>query len=208
MLISFSGMCGVGKTTMIDMLCDYLNTKRIPTIRKDIFHTEVPQPQILLRTSRFLKQNGISQCDDKEYKEILYAMGIVLSFEKNMDETMRETSVVICDRYLDNFIHEDIKSEYAKQVLGMMPNCDIRFYLTCEEELATKRVHSRGREMQEDWEEAQIKCSHYHENIIRRDPGYYKIIDANGSKEETFAQIVNCVEAYLKEHFLKVRSGE
>lgn len=202
LLISFSGLCGAGKSTMVEMLKKHLVNNGVTCESFTLMHCTVPQSRILLKTSKYLKKRNLTDCDKEEYIDIMEAMGMVLAFEQAVVPSMESKRVLIFDRYIDNYVLNGIASQNAKELLNSIPKCDIRFYIDCDMKTASDRVVARGRSMQSDIDLAQQQSKRYHESILEKHPDFYTVVDSMGTVDDTFRRICGCVDEHLTEEML------
>lgn len=193
--ISFSGLNGTGKSTIIDMLEKHLQQKTSVT-KVSLYHYGITQNKIMLRTAKYVKQNGLTNCTPRQYNMLMASMGIVLSYEAQAIPAMEEYRVILFDRYIDTFLFDFAGYEPVEKMLKTLPECDISFFLYCDVETAMKRVNARGREMCPDIEQFAYRCKAYFDDVLSKE-NEYTVINSARDVDEVFRDVADCVDRFM-----------
>lgn len=196
-LISFCGLDGCGKTTMISRLSDHLRQKY------DVYLTKQPTDNV--RTSAIFR----TYMDAPDYSAYDYRSLSLLAASDRLQHTnkvilpmVEDGKVVISDRYfysclanlrargfvLDNWIYE-----ISESVLKP----DIAFFLDVPVETAIERVRSRANECNRYIDiELQYKLRREYINICKANNGI--LIPSNLSPDETYKIVIKEVQKIME----------
>lgn len=195
MFITFEGPDGSGKTTALHKLVDYLQFKGANFVLTREPGSAVSKENQKIRELIVSNETVLSDMAEA----ILFAADRRLHLERLIWPSLKEGKIVICDRYVD--------STYAYQGAGRGLGIDkmielqelitektyptFTFYFKLPVEEALKRVDTRGEKNRLDNESIEfVKRVHDgYDEIIKRWPERFIIIDASKSPEEVFAQV-------------------
>ena len=203
--ITFEGIDGSGKSTQLRMLAETLRVKGI-----DFLSTFEPGDTPLGRRLRkaFLEtEEAVAPIAEL----LLFAADRAQHVEHLIKPALETGRVVISDRYADaTFAYQGAGRGFDERTVnqvielatgGLKPNLTLFFDITVE--TATKRMSDRDRtntienRMDRETAEFYARVRDAYLGIARREPARFKIIDANGSPDETHAEVVETVSEFL-----------
>src|SRR6266581_2404179 len=162
-LITFSGIDGSGKSSQVVSLIETLSTRHIPVVRAWAGNKPaLSYPFLaLLRLLGFTKRKKIQglvfvQRDIRRNKIIARLWPLVLALDfvpkalVSVTIPIRRGRVVICDRYVYDFIaelsQEGLLGPRGRRILlGLLPRPNLAFLMDVDVELAWKRALIPGR---------------------------------------------------------------
>lgn len=198
-LISFCGLDGCGKTTMITMLSEYLDEKGY-----SVELTKQPTP--------FMRQTEIFRtfmdCPDHEQYEyrslsLMAASDRIQHTVKYIEPLLKEGKIVISDRYyyscLANLRARGYEQDkWIYEIAEHIVEPDLAVFLDIDVDTAVSRVRSR-KEEKERYIDMELQHRLHQEYLdiaeINRCPVFY----SGESTEETFTQIKKYADEILKE---------
>ena len=205
MLITFCGLDGCGKTTIIHMLSELIEEQ----YGKRIFLTRQP--------STFIRQSDIFRAfmdkpgqEEYEYRSLsLMAAGDRIQHSRKVIlPELQKGSYVISDRYIYSCIANLRARGYTKdkwiyEVINTIIEPDIAFFLDVPVETAITRVRRRADEKGRYIDmEFQCRLREEYLNLANKNKGI--IIDSSGDEEETFEAVK---EALYKKYEVKKTGG-
>ena len=198
-LITFCGLDGCGKSSMIQKLSEWITCH----YRKNIRITKQP--------SNFIRQSDIFRTfmdkpdnDAYEYRSLsLLAAGDRLQHSRKVIlPELEEGKCVISDRYFYSCIANLLARGYTKdqwiyEIAGMMIKPDIAFFLDVPVNMAVSRVRARASEKDRYIDmDLQYWLREEYLNIAEMNGGI--IIDSSQSEEETFELVINSLRDKFK----------
>ena len=203
--ITFEGIDGSGKSTQLRLLAGSLRAREI-----DVLTTFEPGDTPLGRRLReaFLEtEETVSPIAEL----LLFAADRAQHVEYMIRPALETGRIVISDRYADataayqgagrGFDEKTIAQVIELATGGLEPDLTLFFDITIE--TATKRMSNRDRtnavENRMDRETAEFyrRVRDAYLDIAGREPGRFKIVDANGSPDETHAKVFEIVSGFL-----------
>ncbi len=197
-LITFCGLDGCGKTTLIKRLTEYLRETG-----RDVFLTK--QPTNAVRQSEIFRTYMDSPCHDAfDYisLSLLAAGDRVQHSSKTVLPALESGKTVVSDRYfyscLANLRARGYENEtWIYEVSGHVVKPDIAFFIDIDVDTAVRRVRSRP-------EERTRFIDMPLQYRLRKE--YKEIAEANGGillssaepEDETFRKVINTVNDYMK----------
>lgn len=162
-LITFSGIDGSGKSSQVVSLLSTLSLRRLPVVRawagnKPIFSYPFLALVRLLGLTRRKKIQGLVfvQRDIRRNRAIARLWPLILALDfvpkalVSVAVPLRRGKIVICDRYVYDFIAEltedGLLGTRGKRILmNLLPRPDLAFLMDVDTELAWKRALIPGR---------------------------------------------------------------
>ena len=197
-LISFCGLDGCGKTTMIDRLSkDLFN-------RREVFLTK--QPTSFVRESEiFRTYMDSSEHDAYDYRSLslLAASDRIQHVNKIIAPEIEKGNYVISDRYfyscLANLRARGFKKDkWIYEIAEYVIKPDIAFFLDVPVDLAIERVRSRPLEKDKYIDiDLQYKLRNEYIDICKKNGGI--LISSTSSPDKTYEQVWKAVEKFLEE---------
>ncbi|VEU76190.1 dTMP kinase [Mycoplasmopsis columboralis] len=199
MFITFEGLDGSGKTTVINKLMHYLQTK---FNLSNIVLTREPGGQGLREAEKIREIILDSSSDLSAVAEaMLYSTSRRIHLERVIWPALKSGKLVLCDRYIDSFyayqgFARNLGYQYVKTLTELVidnaiPNITIFFNLTPEQAKirrnSTRLVEDRMEKEKESFHES-VYNGYW--TLIKEDPQRFIIIDASKSEEEVFEQVV------------------
>ena len=203
--ITFEGIDGSGKSTQLRMLVESLRAKGT-----DIIATFEPGDTPLGRRLRraFLETEEVVA---PLAELLLFAADRAQHVEYLIRPALEAGRIVISDRYADatsayqgagrGFDENTVTQVIELATGGLKPDLTLFFDITIE--TATKRMSDRERRnavenrMDRETVEFYSRVRDAYMNIARREPNRFKIIDANGSPDETHTKVLDIVSEFL-----------
>ncbi|UUD36387.1 dTMP kinase [Mycoplasmopsis citelli] len=200
MFITFEGLDGSGKTTIINKLMQFLQTK---FNLSNIVLTREPGGQGLAEAEKIREIILDSSSDLSAVAEaMLYSTSRRIHLEKVIWPALQSGKLVLCDRYIDSFyayqgFARSLGYDYVKALTELVidkayPDITIFFNLT-PQQAKIRRNSTRLVEDRMEQEKATFHESVYNGywTLIKENPSRYLIIDASLSEEEVFDQVIN-----------------
>lgn len=195
-LITFCGLDGCGKTTMIKLLKEKLELEG-----KQVFLTK--QPTDIVRKSEIFRcYMDSEEHGDFEYRalSLLAASDRVQHANKIILPRLWKGETVISDRYIYSCLANLGARGYKKdkwiyEISKEIPRPDIAFFLDLPVDIAVSRVRSREEEkdryidmeLQHRLREEYIQICHSNGGIM---------LNSEGKTEETFTEVCDYIEKY------------
>ncbi len=196
MFISFEGGEGSGKTTLINSIKSHLETLKVSYIA-----TREPGGSGIADKIRHIVLDMSSAGMDSYTEALLYAASRRQHIVERVRPALAAGNVVLTDRYVDsswayqgvgrNLGVERVKELNEWAIEGLMP---IRtYYLDIDPVLGLRRIHE-GRT--QEINRLDVESLEFHNSIrqayfrfAEEEPARYRMIDASGTKEETFEAV-------------------
>jgi len=202
-LITFEGGEGVGKTTLIDALYQYLKNSR-----QDVIKTRAPGGTEI---GQLIREILLNQHQDK-MSHLCELFLFLADRSQHVDElilpALKQKKIVLCDRFNDSTIayqaagrHQEEKQiEDLCSLASLHVPVRLTFYLDLDPELALKRV---DRMKNRDRIEAENIAFHkkirqaFHA-LIEKDPKRFVILDASLDPSEVFEIAKRHLDGFLE----------
>lgn len=201
-LITFCGLDGCGKSSMIEM-----TTKALAKNGKEFIVTK--QPTQTMRNSEIFRT--FMDCPDNsayEYRalSLMAAADRIQHANKVILPALREGKIVICDRYFYSCIANlrargYIHDEWIYEISESIPKPDLSFFLDVPVETAVSRVRMRPSEKDRyiDMPLQHLLRNEYIE-ICNANQGI--LVKSDADIEHTFATINNFIYEFLEKYNL------
>ncbi|UUM19716.1 MULTISPECIES: dTMP kinase [unclassified Mycoplasma] len=214
MFITFEGLDGSGKTTIINKLMQYLQSK---FNLSNIVLTREPGGQGLREAEKIREIILDSSSDLSAVAEaMLYSTSRRIHLEKIIWPALQSEKLVLCDRYIDSFyvyqgFARNLGFEYVKKLTELvidnaLPDITIFFNLTPQQ----AKIRRNSTRLVEDRMEKEKESFHQsvydgYWTLIKQDPKRFLIIDASQSEEQVFNEVVEKLmqHAQFKEYLNK-----
>lgn len=199
MFITFEGLDGSGKTTLINMLVEYIkeNYSNIHYILtrepggKDIKMAEKIRQLILSKESELSPKS----------EALLYSASRRIHLEKVIWPALKNNNLVLCDRYIDSFyayqgFGRDLGIQYVEEITELIiektyPDITVFFDINPEESkkrrLANRLFDDR---MEDESDEFHKKIYLGYQFLIEREPKRFIVVDATKSIQDVFNQMI------------------
>ena len=203
LFITFEGLEGSGKSSIISFLVRYLKKKRLSVkIFREPGSTKVGE---LLRNILLDKKKVISP-----YTELLlYLAARTQLIEEKLKKAFKDYDVIICDRFYDSTIaYQGYGLKLGKMVekvvnifsLGIKP--DLTILLDGNVKKGLKRIKDKDRI------EKRPLSFHYrlrrgYRAIAKKEPLRVKVVNADRSLKEIYSSIKKIVDDFLKRKCIK-----
>lgn len=198
-LITFCGLDGCGKTTMIRRLCEYLNNGEIsPILTK--------QPTNAVRQSEIFRTYMDSpQHDAFDYRSLslLAASDRIQHSNKVILPELKKGKIVISDRYFYSCIANlrargYTKDRWIQEISAFIPMPDIAFFIDVPVSVAVSRVRNRPAEKDRFIDiPLQYRLHDEYRELSKTTNGV--LLSSLVSEEETFVQILQAIQKKLGE---------
>lgn len=183
MLITFEGIEGSGKTTQIELLCDYLKKKGYSTIQ-----TREPGGTAFGEALRaVLLQKGMEVLP---LSELLVFMAMrAQHVEEIILPALQDGKVVICDRFVDaTYAYQGYGRKIDLGVIetlnrlvtkGMRPNLTILLNVSAERGLKRKAASATMDRIEEEDISFHQKIKKAYEKLAKEDPKRFFVVDGS-----------------------------
>ena len=201
LLITFCGLDGCGKTSMINIVAEYLHS-----LGEDVVLTK--QPTNTVRKSEIFRNFMDYENHEKfEYRalSLFAAADRIQHSNKLILPELNKKKVVISDRYfyscLANLRARGYKSDrWIYEIVKDIPKPDLAFFLDVPVEVAVERVRQRPEEKNRYIDmDLQYKLREEYINICAENGGI--LIPSIDEPSVTFDRIWNCVYDKLGERY-------
>lgn len=196
MLITFCGLDGCGKTTMIRRLADHLQDQGKPVLL-------TRQPTSFMRESEVFR-TYMDQSDHSAYDyrclSLMAAGDRIQHIHRVILPALQAGKCVISDRYLYSWIANlrargYLRDRWPLEIASYMLRPDCAFFIDVPVQTAVERVRSR----EEEWDrfidmDLQYKLRRQYQNIAMQNKGI--ILSSMKSEDVVFAEILRHVERH------------
>lgn len=200
--ITFEGPDGAGKSTIINLIGDYLKTKNI-----DFIVTREPGGTSIGEEIRKIIIDKKNTNMGAETEALLFAAARSQHIHEKIIPKLNEGKIVICDRFLLSSlayqgVGRDLGIENVKMIndfglRGIYPDLILFFHVDPEVTLKRKTNLSGGDRLEQEGSKFHKKVYEGYNELIKRYPKNIKIIDATQSVEEVFKQSLKEIKNIL-----------
>lgn len=203
-LITFEGSEGSGKSTQIELVSKHLKRKK----RSILFVREPGGVKISEKIRNILLDVKNTKMSS-ECETLLYMAARTQLVKEVIAPALKAGKIVLCDRFLDSTVAYqgygngvDVK---AIKAIGKFATQEIQPDITFVFDIDAKKGLARISGRKKDRIERRAVSYHNrvrkgYREIARKEPGRVKLIDANRTKEEIFAIVVNHIDQVLQLH--------
>ncbi|ALJ30886.1 dTMP kinase [Apilactobacillus kunkeei] len=206
--ITFEGTDGAGKTTILNMVLDYLKEE----MGDKLVTSREPGGNPIAESIREVILDRKNVDMDKRTEALLYAAARRQNIEQTVKPAIADNKLVICDRYLDSSIAyqgggreigEDAINEMNQFATeGFLPDLTIYFNLPVEEGL--KRIAKNRAEDEVDRLDVETIDFHNrvhaaYQRLAKANPKRIKSVDATQSIDAVYQNVLEILQPYLNE---------
>ncbi|CAI2638851.1 Thymidylate kinase [Apilactobacillus kunkeei] len=206
--ITFEGTDGAGKTTILNMVLDYLKEE----MGDKLVTSREPGGNPIAESIREVILDRKNVDMDKRTEALLYAAARRQNIEQTVKPAIADNKLVICDRYLDSSIAyqgggreigEDAINEMNQFATeGFLPDLTIYFNLPVEEGL--KRIAKNRAEDEVDRLDVETIDFHSrvhaaYQRLAKANPERIKSVDATQSIDAVYQNVLEFLQPYLNE---------
>lgn len=202
--ITIEGPDGSGKTTIIKEIAKRLSDKGI-----NFMTTREPGGIDIAEQIREVILNTKNTAMDGRTEALLYAASRRQHLIERVIPALDEGKIVICDRFVDSSLAyqgyarelgiDEVYSINKFAIEDTMP--DVTILLDCSPEIGLDRVFkNQGREVNRlDLEDVKFHDKVYegYKKIKKLFPNRIKVVDANGSLEDSVSSVWNIINKYI-----------
>ncbi|KOY78180.1 Thymidylate kinase [Apilactobacillus kunkeei] len=206
--ITFEGTDGAGKTTILNMVLDYLKEE----MGDKLVTSREPGGNPIAESIREVILDRKNVDMDKRTEALLYAAARRQNIEQTVKPAIADNKLVICDRYLDSSIAYqgggreigedaiDEMNQFATE--GFLPDLTIYFNLPVEEGL--KRIAKNRAEDEVDRLDVETIDFHNrvhaaYQRLAKANPKRIKSVDATQSIDAVYQNVLEILQPYLNE---------
>ena len=204
-LITFEGGEGVGKTTLIDALYQYLKNSR-----QDVIKTRAPGGT---KIGQLIREILLNRHQDK-MSSLCELFLFLADRSQHVDElilpALKQKKIVLCDRFNDSTIVYQAAGRHQEErqvkdlcaFSSLYVPVHLTFYLDLDPELALKRV-----DRMKDRDRIEAESIAFHRKIrqafhilIEKNPKRFIILDASLDPSEVFEIAKRHLDEFLEAH--------
>ncbi|WP_434337196.1 dTMP kinase [Mesomycoplasma conjunctivae] len=207
MFITFEGIDGCGKTTVLNLFAKYLQ-KKFPT--REIIITREPGGTGVIEAEKVREIALDRNHDISPYSEmLLMATSRRMHLEKLIWPALKENKIILCDRYIDSSIaYQGFGLQLGEQLVSMVNNLisdntqpDITFFIDVEPKVAFERMsqiinHKRDR-LEIRGQQFYLRVIEGFNFVAKQRPNNFFKISGNSQPEEVLANVINVFEKFL-----------
>ena len=196
MLITFCGLDGCGKTTMIQRLANHLQVQGKPVL-------VTRQPTSFMRESEVFR-TYMDQSDHSSYDyrclSLMAAGDRIQHIHREILPALQAGHCVISDRYLYSWIANlrargYLRDRWPLEIASYMLRPDCAFFIDVPVLTAVKRVRSRTEERDRYIDmELQYKLRQQYRNIARKNKGI--LLSSLEREDDVFTEILQYIERH------------
>lgn len=206
--ITFEGVDGSGKTTILFKVFDWLNN--VYPNRVVLTHEPGGKNNVIAEDIRNILLNHLDYKIDYRAEALLYAASRAQHVSDFILPNLKTGNIVLCDRYLHSSL---VYQGYARQlgvdevmkinefaIQGIFPDLVFVFMLTPEQ--SQERIYKNRQDKLDrlDLEKDLIKKTYLgYQTLIKEVPQNLVVIDASKSVDEVFGQVKAHLEKFLKD---------
>lgn len=194
-LISMEGCEGAGKSTVLSALKTYLDEKK-----RDYIVTREPGGEPVSERIRSLILSRENEGMSGECEALLYAASRAQLLKTVIEPALAAGKLVICDRYVDSSLAyqgeaRGLGQDFVRRInafaLENYPT-DCTVFLDISPEAAFARKHGADENDRMEQAGLDFHCRVYagYRRLAETEPDRFFAVDASGSPEETFAQVL------------------
>ena len=203
MLITFEGLDCSGKTTILGLVNEFLNSLNV-----DFITTREPGSNNIvnkkIRKIILDKNHPISPMTEA----LLYGVDRRENLETNIWPSLEQNKIVICDRYLDSSLaYQGFGRELGyKKILSFQKTItnnttpDLTIFFDIPVEVSIQRSEEKIEKDRLENEDKEFKKRVYdgYQYIIKKQKKRFKVVDAKKTIEEVFADVKSILIKSLK----------
>lgn len=204
LFITFEGGEGSGKTTVLNRLNEYLQSKGYETVL-----TREPGGTPISEQIRNVILDKANTMMDSRTEALLYAASRRQHLVEKVWPSLKQNKIVLCDRYLDSSLAyqgvarglgiDEVLNMNMYATEGTFP--DITLFFDIEPKLGLERIAKNNKR---EVNRLDLEVMSFHEQVrnaflelARRYPNRYRIIDASKPLEDVVAQAISVIEKEL-----------
>ena len=202
LFIALEGPDGSGKSTIIQLIGDYLKDKGIRYII-----TREPGGTLIGEQVRDIILDNKNTDMSGETEALLYAASRSQHIHEKILPALRDGKLVLCDRFVLSSLAyqgvgrdlgiEEVKGINDFAIKGVQPNLILFFYVNPEVSLARKTAKLGGDRLEKEGKEFHNKVYRGYMELLKLYPQNTKVIDATKSIEEVLHQSITEIEKLL-----------
>ncbi|MBX4335745.1 dTMP kinase [Bartonella raoultii] len=208
--ITFEGGEGVGKTTQISLLSQYLRNKGY-----NVLTTREPGGTAGAEAIRHILLSGKVQHYGPLIEAVLFTAARSDHVSQVIAPSLQEGKIVLCDRFIDSTrVYQGLNDKVSPSTLsvlesialnGLMPH--LTFLLDISARCGMKRANLRRKKVEriDYFEKDELKIQEQRREaflrLAKQEPHRFRVIDATGEVEIIAQQIQNiCQQIILDQH--------
>ena len=198
--ITFEGCEGVGKSSQIRLLSQYLDREKV-----NYCITREPGGEPVAEKIRNIILDGENVSMTDECEALLYAAARVQLLKQEIAPRLNAGELVVCDRYIDSSLAyqgyaRGLGTEFIEKIndyafKNFMPDCTIFLNLSPEAAFLRKGGADKSDRLESSGKKFHDKVYKGYLALAEKYPERFAVIDASGEKLETHARIVAALKA-------------
>jgi dTMP kinase len=194
-IICLTGLDGCGKSTQINLLCDWLTNKKVLYKHIRLQDINVSQTQLLKETYAYIKKNRIETSCSKIVESVYLGFRTIFIFNNVISPSLEEDFIIIAERYIESndlyLKRNGIDYVYYNEIIhDKIRPADLNILINLPAELCYKRIEERG----SIEEHEQIENLLFAEQFFQENKEKYNYIDGTKSVNDVFKQITIVME--------------
>ncbi len=199
LFITFEGADGCGKTTQLNLLCQYLQSKGL-----DVLLTREPGAKGLGEKIREILLNYDGEVSDR-CESFLFLADRAQHIDKIIIPAINSNKIVLCDRHTDSTVAyqgygrgldiEQINRLNNIATNGLKP--DLTFVFDIDIETSMKRVGDSKDRMESSGKDFFNRVRNGYLDLAKKEPSRIKVINSNRSIDEIHKDVIKIIENYI-----------
>ncbi|WP_336288534.1 MULTISPECIES: dTMP kinase [unclassified Bartonella] len=209
--ITFEGGEGVGKTTQISLLAQYLCSKGY-----DVVITREPGGTAGAEAIRHVLLSGQAQHYGSLIEAVLFTAARADHVSEVIAPSLQEGKIVLCDRFIDSTrVYQGLNNAVSSRILSVLEGVavngiipDLTFLLDMPATCGMERANLRRKKTEtiDCFEKDELKTQEQRRQaflrLAKQEPDRFRVIDATGAVEVIAQQIRDICHQVILGHFL------
>lgn len=205
LFITMEGTDGSGKTTQVELLQKYFKLKKY-----DVVFIREPGGTNIGEQLREIILNSNNKNMNNLTEAFLYASARAQLVNEVIVPSLKNGSIVLCDRYIDSSIaYQGYGRKLGSDLINKINNIatgglvpDITIFLDLSPEVSLKRREEQNKLLEEKLDRLEQEKEYFHNQVYTgykmlasQNKDRIKVIDATKSKEKVHEEVVKTIES-------------